>query len=299
MSTVKHGFDLQIIEVPLDRIRPGSPLPAKTLGTAKYRTILSSIRELGVIEPLAVHPAKDCLGDFDLLDGRLRLEALKVLGRDTAPCMVSHDDEGFTFNRHINRITAVQEHRMIRASLAKGASEDRIAEVLKLDVRRIREKIHLLDGVAPEAVALLKDRQAIPKIFAALKKMKPMRQIEAVEMMIAANRLTATYAEMILLTTRPESLSAQAQPKKKDAISAEDIARMEAEMERLHQDCQAVEDGIGDTLLSLVVAKGFMNRLLKNDNIFGHLRMHHEDLLGSLVSTLDAISADTRTPLRE
>ncbi|VVD29249.1 ParB/RepB/Spo0J family partition protein [Paraburkholderia dioscoreae] len=297
--TVKHAFDLRIIEVPLERIRPSAPLLPQVLATPKFRTIVSSIRELGVIEPLAVYPVEGRPGEYDLLDGRLRLEALKELGRETAPCMVSLDDEGFSFNRHINRITVVQEHRMIRASLAQGASEERIATVLKMDVRRIRERIHLLDGVAPEAVSLLKDKQAIPKVFAALKKMKPMRQIEAAEMMVAANRFTASYAEMLLITTRPEALTAKAQPKKKTDISPEDIARMEAEMERLHQDCQAVEDGIGDTMLSLVVAKGFMNRLLRNENIRGHLRRHHEDLLASLVTTLDAIAADNRTPERE
>lgn len=74
---------------------------------------------------------------------------------------------------------------------------------------------------------------------------------------------------------------------------------MEAEMERLHQDSQAVEDSIGDTMLSLVVAKGFTNRLLRNENIHGHLQRHHPDLLASLVGAMEAIAADNRTPERE
>lgn len=72
-------------------------------------------------------------------------------------------------------------------------------------------------------------------------------------MMIAANRFTGNYAEIILATSRPEALIEAVRPKKAEMISAEDIARMEAEMERLHQDRQAVEDN----MLSLVVAKGF------------------------------------------
>lgn len=299
MSVVKRGFHDRIIEISVDHIRPGSPVSKKALATPKYRTILSSIAELGVIEPLAVFPASRRKGEYDLLDGRLRLEALKQLGRETAPCMVSTDDEGFTFNRQINRLTAVQEHRMIRAALAKGASEQRIAEVLKMDVRSIRMRAQLLDGVAPEAVSILKDRQVIPKIFAILKKMKPFRQIEAAEMMVAANKFTATYAEMILITTRPDGLVGTAKSKKKDEISVEDLARMEAEMERLRQDCQAVEDGIGDTMLSLVVAKGFMSRLLRNENICEHLKRYHGDLLTSLVSTMEAIAADSRVSARE
>jgi len=94
MTNVKHGFEPQIIEVPIVLIKPGAPLAPTTLSTPKYRTILSSIGELGIIEPLAVFRSNRREGEYDLLDGRLRLEALKQLGKDTAPCMVSTDDEG-------------------------------------------------------------------------------------------------------------------------------------------------------------------------------------------------------------
>jgi len=48
-----------------------------------------------------------------LLDGHLRLEALKALGAKEALCLVSTDDQGFTYNRQINRLTPIQEHKMI------------------------------------------------------------------------------------------------------------------------------------------------------------------------------------------
>ncbi|PTR03807.1 ParB-like nuclease family protein [Paraburkholderia sp. GV068] len=299
MSNVRHGFETNVVDIALERIIADSQLTKGALATSKYRTILSSIAELGVIEPLAVFRSPRRLGDYELLDGRLRLEALKELRRETAPCMISTDDESFTFNRHITRLSAVQEHKMIRAALAKGASEKRIAEVLRMDVRSIRMRATLLDGLAPEAVSLLKNRQAAPKVFSVLKKMKPFRQIEAAEIMAAANKFTATYAEMILVATRCDALVDGAKPKKKDEISTEDLAKMEGEMERLRQDCQAVEDEIGDTMLSLVVAKSFMVRLLRNENIQGHLKRHHGDLLTSLVTTMDAIAADNRITQRE
>jgi len=298
MSNVRHAFEQQIVEIPIDRIISGSTLPTGLLRSPKFKTILGSIAELGVIEPLAVFRSTQRPGDFDLLDGRLRLEALKQLGRMVAPCMISSDDEGFTFNRHVNRLSAVQEHRMIRATLAKGASEKRIAEVLKMDVRSIRERATLLDGVAPEAARLLKDRQVVPKVFRVLKKMKPFRQIEAAEMMVAANKFTATYADMILVTTRPEALVDGAK-KKKGEFQPEDLARMEAEMERLREDCQAVEDEIGDTMLTLVVAKSFMTRLLRNEAVLSHLKRYHADSLSSLITTMDAIAADHRVSERE
>lgn len=299
MSNIIHGFQNTIVDVLIQNIRILAPLKSGALHSPKFRSILSSIRELGVIEPLAIHPCSEVEGHFELLDGRLRLEALKSLGHVTARCMISLDDEGFTYNKQINRIASVQEHRMIRAALAKGASEERIAKVLAIDVKRVREKAHLLDGIAPEAARLLKDRQISPEIFRVLRKMKPFRQIEAAEMMIAANKFSKSYATMILVTTRPEGLMAKALKKREGEISPEDISRMEAEMERLQQDSLAVEDTIGDTMLSLVVAKGFVTRLLRNQNIHRYLHRNHEDLLSSLVSTVDAIAADGRNITRE
>ena len=299
MTLVKRGFELKIITLPLDRIVHFGAFPARVAKSAKFKTIVSSIAELGIIEPLAVFPLGNETGNYTLLDGRLRLEALRLLGRFTAPCMISLDDEGFTFNRHINRITSIQEHKMIRTSIERGASEQHIAKVLKVDVRRIRLSLHLLDGVAPEVVKMPKDRQVVPQVFKVLKKMKPMRQIEAVEMMAGANRFTINYAKMVLVTSRPEHLMEAAKSKKTQIVAEVDIVRMEKEMERLHQDYQSVEDGIGDTMLTLVIAKSFMTRLLRNENIQSHLKRHHGDLIESLMSTMEAITTDNRTLERE
>lgn len=294
MSHIRHCFDRDILDLEINKIRVLVPLKKQVLVTPKFRSILSSVKELGIIEPLAVHPSQGQPEHFDLLDGRLRLEAVKSLGQSTVRCMVALDDESFTYNKQINRIASVQEYRMIRAALAKGASEERIAKVLAIDVKKVREKAHLLDGIAPEAARLLRDRQVSPEVFRVLRKMKPIRQIEAAEMMIAANKFAKSYAEMILVTTRPEALIEKAKSRVGKDISPEDITRMEAEMERLQHDSLAVEDTIGDTMLSLVVAKGFISRLFRNENIRRHLQRHHPDLLSSVTATLDAIAADGR-----
>ncbi|WP_341538761.1 plasmid partitioning protein RepB C-terminal domain-containing protein, partial [Pseudomonas viridiflava] len=90
-----------------------------------------------------------------------------------------------------------------------------------------------------------------------LRKMKPMRQIETAEMMISANCFTQNYAQMVLAATRPEMLVVKKNKQVNDS-NAEDIARMEREMEKLYQDYKVVEDTLGETMLALVVAKGYM-----------------------------------------
>ena len=180
-------------------------------------------------------------------------------------CLLATDDEGFTYNRQINRLTPIQEHKMILEAIRKGTTAERIAEVLSVNVGRIRERQHLLRGIAPEVAEMLKTRMVSQAVFRVLRKMKPMRQIELVEMMISANCFTGRYAEMVLAATRPEQLVEA--KKVSEGVTAEDIARMEREMEKLYHDYRLVEDTLGETMLVLVVAKGYVSRMLRNQTI--------------------------------
>ncbi len=302
MATIPPAFDQRAIRVPLSSILPTRQPLKNVCKSSKFQCILSSIRELGVVEPLAVYP--ESLQDPDnvryiLLDGHLRFEALKALGVVDAICIVATDDEGFTYNRQVNRVSAIQEHRMILAAINKRVSAERIAQVLNVNVDRIRQRQHLLDGIAPEVVELLKTRMVGQAVFASLKKMKPMRQIEAAEMMVAANRFTGPYAEMILATTRQEFLVDCKKIRRSENVKPEDIARMEREMEKLQQDYLTAEDEVGETMLTLVVAKGYISRLIRNNAVSTYLKRHHRDLLEGMTSVMDAIATDARGPIKE
>lgn len=301
MGQVKQGFERQIIPVPLDRILPTRSLDKDIEQTKKYLTILTSIRELGVIEPLAVHRQQtnvEGAAAFVLLDGHLRLHALKALGVNEALCLLSTDDEGFTYNRQINRLTPVQEHKMILTAVRKGISPALIAKVLGINIERIHERQRLLDGIAPEVVEMLKVKMVSQGVFRTLRKMKPMRQIETVELMVSANCFTLTYANMVLAASRPDMLI-EKKAKLTTEVSVEELARMEREMEKLFHDYKVVEDTLGETMLFLVVAKGYLARLLRNETISGYLNRCHGELLVELSAILDAVSSDARKPERE
>jgi hypothetical protein len=301
MAEVKQAFEQRIIAIPLERILPTRNVQQLIPGSKKYASILSSIRELGVIEPLAVHPKPVIAGgvsSYMLLDGHLRLEALKALGAVEALCLISTDDEGFTYNRQINRLTPIQEHKMILAALKKGIEASRIAQVLGINIERVRERENLLNGIAPEAAEMLKVRMVSQDVFRALRQMKPIRQIETVEMMISANCFTKNYARMVLAASRPEMLVVK-KKKSNVEVSAVDIARMEREMENLQHDYKQVEDTLGETMLVLVVAKGYLVRLLRNEAIAGYLTRYYAELLEELVSIMEAVTSDARQLERE
>ena len=214
------------------------------------------------------------------------------MGAIEAVCLVSTDDEGFTYNKRVSRLSAVQEHMMILRAIEKGLAPERIAQALNVNVDRIRERQRLLDGITPEVVEILKDRMVGQTIFKHLRKMKPMRQIAAAEMMISANHCTENYARMILTTSRPDDLVEPAKAKSTIGVSPEDIARMEREMEKLQLDYRLIEDNYGDTMLTLVVAKGFVGKLLANPEIGAHLNKHHADLAVELRKVVEAVASD-------
>ncbi|WP_374438353.1 ParB/RepB/Spo0J family partition protein [Pseudomonas panipatensis] len=300
MGNIKQAFEQRVIAVPIEHILPTRKLEKAVYTSKKYSSILCSIRELGVIEPLAVHPKPVIEGgvtSYILLDGHMRLEALKELGGTEALCLISTDDEGFTYNRQINRLTPIQEHKMILATLKKGVAAERIAQVLGINVDRVHARTNLLKGIAPEVVEMLKVRMVAHEVFTVLRRMKPFRQIEAAEMMISANCFTHNYARMVLAATRPEFLITQKKPTTE--INPADIARMEREMENLQHDYRQVEDTLGETMLVLVVAKGYLMRVLRNETVAGYLHKHHADLLEELVSIMEAVSADARHLERE
>ncbi|MNZ98848.1 RepB plasmid partitioning protein [compost metagenome] len=212
-------------------------------------------------------------------------------------CLLATDDEGFTYNRQVNRLTPIQEHKMILEAIRKGTTAERIAEVLSVNVGRIRERQHLLRGIAPEVAEMLKTRMVSQAVFRVLRKMKPMRQIELVEMMISANCFTGRYAEMVLAATRPEQLVEA--KKVSEGVTAEDIARMEREMEKLYHDYRLVEDTLGETMLVLVVAKGYVSRMLRNQTIAAYLERFEPDLVRELAGVVEAVTADARSLERE
>ena len=48
------GFDLETYQIPLDQLLPSKKVPDGIMSTRKYKQIVSSIHEIGLIEPLAV-----------------------------------------------------------------------------------------------------------------------------------------------------------------------------------------------------------------------------------------------------
>lgn len=289
---VQAAFESHIEILPVSALLPLKHVAPAIRASSKYRQIATSMAAVGIIEPLVVARSKDHSGQYLLLDGHLRHAVLVESGATDVRCLIAKDDEAFTYNKRINRLATIQEHLMIVRAIDRGVSEDRLAKALNLDVRAIRRRRTMLVGISPEVVDLLKDKSVNPTTFGVLRKMRPMRQIEAAELMNTAGNYTSSYAKALLAATRQADMVKSDQPKKIDGLTIEQMARMEREMEALQQDVKSVESSYGDDVLHLVIAAAYLGKLVGNAAINRYLGQHHPELLVELSSIIAAASID-------
>ncbi len=240
------GFDLETFQILLEELMPSKKVPDGVMTTRKFKQIVSSIREIGLIERLSVIKPDPEAAGFLLLDGNLPVLALKELGQDTAPCLIAKDFETYTYNHRIN----------------------------------------LLHGICPKAVELLQDHQFTPDVTRHLRKMKAARQIEAVELMIAANSITAAHADALLKATPPEPRTdykppkpEESKPEESKGDPLEQIVRLEREMTQVQEKYKDAEKSYGSELLNLVVAKGYLTKLVANEAVRSWLQRNAPEIL--------------------
>lgn len=292
MKQLPLGFIPEQIRVSLERILPSRKMPAGLAGSRKFKQIKASIEAVGLIEPLIIGRADKQSGLHTLLDGHIRLLAMHELGHGDAPCLVATDDETYTYNNRINRLSSVQEHFMIRRAVERGVTPARLAQALSVDVSHITRKLSLLDGICEEAAEMLEDQHFSAHVGGILRKMKSMRQIECVELMVSANNLTVGYARALLAATPAHQLVQNSKPQKISGVSPEQMAKMEQEMGNLQERYKLVEQGYGQDVLNLVLARGYLTRLLENQSVQRYLNLHQPDVLRELQNIVQATSLD-------
>jgi len=277
MNTLQLAFEKKCLVIRLENLLPVRTMKSADRTAGRFSRILNSVREVGVIEPLMVYPQPD--DKYLLLDGHCRFYALKELNISEVECLISTEDESFTYNARVSRLAPIQEHSMIVKAVKNGVAIERLSAALDMDPSEIRAKMNLLTGIHPEAVDLVKDKQISEHAIRALKKVHPIRQIEMGELMLSANNFTKAYADALVLGTKKEHMLNPAKDKAKSGMSAEEIAKLEREMESLERDFKAVEESYGENMLNLTVARGYVKKILDNPKIARFLGNNYSDVL--------------------
>lgn len=275
---------LEARDIPVARLRP---LRERQVRKQDAHRILSSIRALGLIEPLVVFPEGE---DFVITDGVQRYRSLLELGVETAPCIIGGQREAFTGNRMVNRVSPVQENRMIEKSLEE-LDEQAIAAALGLSGIGHRRKKTLLKRLHPE-VAVALDQGTITRTCAIeLTHVKPVRQQEILTAMKGYKDFSVAFARSLILKTPPAHREARRDrkhnPWDRSAQRKNDLLKKLAEAEQKHDFYSRLYKQYTIDLLRLAI---YARSLLTNIRVREHLDQHHPEI----VARFEAIIADAK-----
>jgi ParB family transcriptional regulator, chromosome partitioning protein len=194
-------FEVDGIDVAVESLKPLNERP--NINTEKhrgYRRIISSMRKVGLIEPLCIYREGD---SYIILDGYLRWLACTELGYETVPCILYKDKEAYTYNRMVNNLSGFQEMKMMRKSL-ESLDEQTIADTFGLKNIRYRLAPTLVQQLHP-SVAQAFEKELMGKT-AALEMLcvKPERQAVMLREMKRVNDFTPAFIRALILKTPPE-----------------------------------------------------------------------------------------------
>ena len=119
---------------------------------------------------------------------------------------------------------------MICRAIERGLGIERLAHTFNVNLNSINRHLNLLNGIVPQAIVLLQDQQLTLEVTRILRNMKPARQIEAVELMVASGTISVAHAEAPLRAMPPEQRSDARPRAKASEPPMEQIAKLEKEM---------------------------------------------------------------------
>ncbi len=125
-----------------------------------------------------------------------------------------------------------------------------------------------------------------------LRKMKPTRQIECVELMVSANTLTIAYAEAMFAATPANMLLEEKKSNRLTGLTPEQMTKMEREMSNLQAQYKLVEQTYGQDVLNLVLAKGYLTKLLENKSVVRYLSKRQPEVLAEFETIVQTVSLE-------
>lgn len=273
----------QGLDIPIIKLRP---LRERSVTKREYQRILASIKATGLIEPLVVYPEGD---SYVILDGVQRHRALLEMGVANVPCILGKQREAFTGNRMVNRVSPVQENRMIEKSLQE-LDEQTIAEALGLGGISHRLRKTLLKQLHPD-VATAFDQNKITRACAKeFTHVKPPRQKEILTAMEGYKDYSLAFARALILKTPPGQRDARGRkrgPWDKSAHRKSELLKKLAEAEQKHDFYSRLYKQYTVDLLKLAI---YARSLLTNHRVRAYLDEHHP----AVVARFEGVIADAK-----
>lgn len=128
-----------------------------------------------------------------------------------------------------------------------------------------------VSGICPDVLDFLQDCPVRVKIFGLLRHVLPARQLEIARLMVAMERVTFTYAKLLVAFTPRPLLAEGFDPAMIAIVSEDQLATMTPELGRLSSAFLSAVERRGSVSLELLAASRFFDRLMDNSRVVRYL----------------------------
>src|SRR5512132_2537827 len=137
-----------LLEVPVGAIKPNPRQPRSTFSDEPLEALATSIREVGVLQPIVVRYAAD---GFELIAGERRLRAAKLAGLATIPAVIRESDDAESLREAL--IENIHREDLNPIELAEAFRE--LLEELELKQETLAERLGVSRSHVANTVRLL------------------------------------------------------------------------------------------------------------------------------------------------
>jgi len=284
---IKYCFNEKTVSFRLSDLIYTKKIPTNYKSSQKYIQIKSTISALGLVEPILIY-IDGADGTAKILDGHLRIEALKDIGEERVACLVSTVYDTYTPNKKVNRITIIQIQKMLKEAVRVGVPEDMLCSALNISSDSLKSNLSVLKGICPDVIELFNDKDIPKNTFMILKRMIPFRQIECANLMIKFDNYSKIFAQSLYHSSSPELLNDKGKPNIDERSgNRKAIERLEKEMAQVHFDTQKIKENYGSNSLKLTIVISHIKKILENPKVFHWLLRNKQDYLSELTKISD------------
>jgi ParB family transcriptional regulator, chromosome partitioning protein len=190
-------------DISVGLLKPLNERTIKLKTNAGFRKIVSSIKAIGLVEPLCVYQEGD---HYVILDGFLRYKACEELEIDTIPCILYEDKQAYSYNKNVNRLSAFQEMRMLRKAVA-SIPEPEVASTFGMKSINYRLSPNLIKELHPAVVKAFKKDLLTRSTARELIYVKRERQAEIVGEMAAMSDYSMAFCRSLVIRTPVDQMN--------------------------------------------------------------------------------------------
>lgn len=197
-------------DIDIDKLVPLNERKINLKKNRGFQKILSTIKMIGLIEPLDVYKEN---GHYVILNGFLRYQAFKELQINTIPCLIHSQKEAYTYNKMINRLSPVQESRMLQEAL-KTLDQPTVAQVFGVKSLQYRLSTGLLKQLDAKVINAIDKGSLSRRCAKELTYVNKQRQNQILREMEKNEDFSIAFARALIIKT-PSNMRNHGKKKKK------------------------------------------------------------------------------------